>query len=202
MAAALAVGLLLLAALALVAFAERPGRLRGRLGRPAGQAVGAYDPGRELRAQRRAERLLEACVEREAWEMYRELGFIRVWGGLAGSGRAPAVEYAYLLYPHKPLVAFIPQTAEVIGEYCVSFPAQAGGPLPAADDLLAKWLYLRADEEGLLQRANVHLFGTRHDPARVEADIRRLRAFERSWQARLHRPGREGSVPGGEPTAV
>jgi len=163
-----------------------------------------YDPGRELRAQRRAERLLRSCVDAEAWAMYRELGFIRVWGGLAGTGRAaPAAEYAYLIYPHKPIVAFLPQTGAVIAEYCVTFPRQdLPTPLPAGDDVLAKWLLLRADERALLGQANLHLPGTQHDPARLQADLRRLRAFDRSWAARPQPTGGEGSVPGGEPTAV
>jgi len=200
LAAAVTVAVVFLLGLVWLLYGDRLAALRRRWRREA--PVPAYDPGGELRAQRRAERLLRSCVDPESWAMYRELGFIRVWGGLGASGKAPAAEYAYLLYPHKPLVAFLPQTGTVIGEYCVRFPGGRQRPLPAADDLLAKWLLLRADEEGLLNKAHVHLFGTQHDPARVEADLRRLRAFERSWQAQLQRRGREGNVPGGEPTAV
>ena len=43
----------------------------------------AYDPGRERRAEQRARELLRSCVNDEEWEMYRDLGFIRVWGGQA-----------------------------------------------------------------------------------------------------------------------
>ena len=48
--------------------------------------------------------------------MYRDLGFIRVWGGQAGLPADAArdlrgVPYAYLVYPHKPIVAYLPQTA-------------------------------------------------------------------------------------------
>ncbi|HEX3511500.1 MAG TPA: hypothetical protein VHT27_10435, partial [Solirubrobacteraceae bacterium] len=39
-----------------------------------------YDPGRELRAEQRARDLLRSCVDREDWEMYRDLGFMRVYG--------------------------------------------------------------------------------------------------------------------------
>src|SRR4051795_1384518 len=42
-----------------------------------------YDPGRERRAEQRARELLRSCVNAEEWDMYRDLGFIRVWGGLA-----------------------------------------------------------------------------------------------------------------------
>ncbi len=39
-----------------------------------------YDPGRERRAEQRARELLRSCVNEEEWAMYRDLGFIRVWG--------------------------------------------------------------------------------------------------------------------------
>ncbi len=68
--------------------------------------------------------------------MYRDLGFIRVWGGQSrepsakGPGRDPSgVPYAYLIYPHKPIVAFLPQTARLLNEYCVEFPDE---PRPTA----------------------------------------------------------------------
>ena len=44
-------------------------------------ARGDYDPGRELRAEQRARALLRSCVNEEEWAMYRDLGFLRVWGG-------------------------------------------------------------------------------------------------------------------------
>ena len=42
-----------------------------------------YDPGRERRAEQRARALLHSCVNEEEWAMYRDLGFIRVWGSQA-----------------------------------------------------------------------------------------------------------------------
>ena len=57
--------------------------------------------------------------------MYRELGFVRVWGAAAdgASGtRTGEAEYAYLIYPHRPIVAYIPQTGQLLGEYCVDVP--------------------------------------------------------------------------------
>ena len=62
--------------------------------------------------------------------MYRDLGFLRVWGGLARrcparrSGATPpaGAPYAYLVYPHKPIVAYLPQTRELLNEYCVAVP--------------------------------------------------------------------------------
>ena len=59
--------------------------------------------------------------------MYRDLGFLRVWGRLAdGPGQpgraAEGAPYAYLVYPHKPIVAYLPQTRELLSEYCVAVP--------------------------------------------------------------------------------
>src|SRR4051812_5883824 len=66
----------------------------------------ASAPGRERRAEQRARALLKSCVNAEEWGMYRDLGFIRVWG----RQRADGPEYASLIYPHKPIVAYLPQT--------------------------------------------------------------------------------------------
>ncbi|MEA2231152.1 MAG: hypothetical protein QOD83_968, partial [Solirubrobacteraceae bacterium] len=74
--------------------------------------VDGYDPGRERRAEQRARTLLRSCVNEEEWAMYRDLGFIRVWGALSeGPGRDKSgrgAPYAYLIYPHKPIVAYLP----------------------------------------------------------------------------------------------
>src|SRR5207249_2834782 len=81
-----------------------------------------YDPGRERRAEQRARSLLRSCVNDEEWAMYRDLGFIRVWGTQADGPGAWRALYAYLIYPHKPIVAYLPQTRELLNEYCVEFP--------------------------------------------------------------------------------
>ena len=86
-----------------------------------------YDPGRERRAEQRARELLKSCVNDEEWGMYADLGFIRVWGGQSGLPADAArdlrgVPYAYLVYPHKPIVAYLPQTGQLLNEYCVEFP--------------------------------------------------------------------------------
>ena len=69
--------------------------------------------------------------------MYRDLGFIRVWG----KGSSDGVEYAYLVYPHKPIVAYLPQTGVLLNEYCVEFPDETrpygSSRLPDSDDVLA-----------------------------------------------------------------
>src|SRR5437762_7103465 len=92
-----------------------------------------HDPGRERRAEQRARELLRSCVNEEEWAMYRDLGFIRVPGRLP-SGRLREVQdpdggppgrtppYGYLIYPHKPIVAYVPKTRRLLSEYCVEFP--------------------------------------------------------------------------------
>src|SRR5512145_1754138 len=68
---------------------------------------------RRRREQRRAGELLKSCVNEEEWAMYRDLGFLRVWGGQSdpdGPSELRGVDYAYLIYPHKPIVAYLPQT--------------------------------------------------------------------------------------------
>jgi hypothetical protein len=135
-----------------------------------------HDPGREHRAEQRARKLLRSCVEAHEWAMYRDLGFLRVWGG-AGEGQA------YLIYPHQPIVSYAPQTGTPLGEHCVAFPDRSSlnenTCLPDADDVLAKWMALQADEHALLARANTHLPGRQVDLRMVRSDLRRLAAWER-----------------------
>jgi hypothetical protein len=156
--------------------------------------LGLYDPGRERRAEQRARELLRSCVNDEEWDMYRDLGFIRVDGRHARreadspKRRAP---YAYLVYPHKPIVAYVPATGQLLSEYCVEFPDLTGeggqARLPASDDVLAKWMALTSDEARVIRRANMHLVGRQLDPARVRRDLWRLAEWER-------RRGAHGSV--------
>ena len=111
--------------------------------------------------------------------MYRDLGFIRVWGGAdlraqpARPGRetSRASPYAYLIYPHKPIVAYLPQTGRLLNEYCVEFPDESKpygcARLPDSDDVLAKWMALKGDERRLITAANMHLPGRQVDPRHV-----------------------------------
>jgi hypothetical protein len=153
-------------------------RARSRESAPLG-----YDPGRERRAEQRARELLRSCVEQRDWAMYRNLGFLRVWGG--GGERSPTAgaPYAYLIYPHKPLVAYVPQTGALLNEYCVAFPDHTrpygSARLPDSDDVLAKWMALQADERGLIDHANMHLPGRQVDPEQVKRDLARLTRWER-----------------------
>jgi hypothetical protein len=187
--------LLALAATALVALAllsdliiprleEAWGRHRAR--RRRAPAV-LFDPGRERRAEQRARELLHSCVNEEEWAMYRDLGFIRVWGSQAqgphesdATGGAP---YAYLIYPHKPIVAYLAQTHRLLSEYCVEFQDDTrpygSARLPDSDDVLAKWMALTGDERRLIATANMHLPGRQLDPAHVTRDLWRLAQWER-----------------------
>jgi hypothetical protein len=145
-----------------------------------------HDPGRERRAEQRARELLRSCVNEEEWAMYRDLGFVRVAGRLARrAGEAAAQEpaYAYLVYPHKPIVAYVPASGRLLSEYCVEFPDLTGSAerarLPASDDVLAKWMALTSDEARVIGRANMHLVGRQLDPSRVRRDLWRLAEWER-----------------------
>jgi hypothetical protein len=185
-------------------------RVRSALARRARRRVPepSYDPGRELRAEQRARELLRSCVNEEEWAMYRDLGFLRVWSppggawagdgvrrgearGAAGDGAArearashgaTEARYAYLLYPHKPIVAYVPQTGALLNEYCVAFPDHTrpygSARLPDADDVLAKWMALTADERRLIADANMHLPGRQVDPEQVREDLERLARWE------------------------
>jgi hypothetical protein len=149
-----------------------------------------YDPGRELRAEQRARELLRSCVNEEEWTMYRDLGFLRVWGATATDG-APRAPYAYLIYPHRPIVAYLPQSGALLNEYCVAFPDHTrpygSTRLPDADDVLAKWMALTADERRLVADANMHLPGRQVDPDQVRDDLARLGRWEHERAG--HAPG-------------
>jgi len=188
-------------------------RRRLRKLRAAGEVPAAYDPGRERRAEQRARELLKSCVSEEEWSMYRDLGLIRVWGGdAAGPGGRPTardlrgVPYAYLVYPHKPVVAYLPQTGEVLNEYCVEFPDETrpygSSRLPDSDDVLAKWMALKGDERRLIAEANMHLPGRQVDTKQVQRDLWRLGQWERErLTAARRRAGRDdaGARPAKRP---
>jgi hypothetical protein len=156
------------------------------------------DPGRERRAEQRARELLRSCVNDEEWAMYRDLGFIRVWGGESGASGEEVlardlrgVPYAYLVYPHRPIVAYLPQTGRLLNEYCVEFPDDTrpygSARLPDSDDVLAKWMALKGDERRLISAANMHLPGRQIDPRQLQRDIWRLGRWERERLEQAHR---------------
>jgi hypothetical protein len=180
----------LVAPLVAPALVERRRERRARHGGGGPDELVLYDPGRERRAELRARELLRSCVNAEEWGMYRDLGFIRVAGRHArrDADRAPGPAYAYLIYPHKPIVAYLPASGRLLSEYCVEFPDLSGGGgasrLPASDDVLAKWMALTSDEDRVIRRANMHLIGRQLDPARVRRDLWRLAEWERRRQRR------------------
>jgi hypothetical protein len=160
-----------------------------------------YDPGRERRAEQRARQLLKSCVNEEEWGMYRDLGFIRVWGRQAegpGGHDTLGAPYAYLVYPHKPILAYLPQTGRLLSEYCVEFPDETrpyGSPrLPDSDDALAKWMALTGDERRVVSAANMHLPGRQIDPKSAQRDLWRLRQWEREWARREERAARQSTT--------
>jgi len=177
---------------------RRRERARARRRARAAGAPVPYDPGRERRAEQRARELLKSCVNEEEWAMYRDLGFIRVWGGESRepNGKGPGrdlkgVPYAYLIYPHKPIVAYLPQTGRLLNEYCVEFPDESkpygSARLPDSDDVLAKWMALKGDERRLITAANMHLPGRQVDPRQLQRDIWRLGRWERERLERSRR---------------
>ena len=179
---------LIAVALAMPTFVRVGGSLRkrrSRARRALQPGLPLYDPGRERRAEQRARELLRSCVNEEEWAMYRDLGFIRVFGRHARRKADAGADapYAYLVYPHKPLVAYLPESGKLLSEYCVEFPDLTGagprGRLPASDDVLAKWMALTSSEERVIRRANMHLVGRQLDPARIRRDLWRLAEWER-----------------------
>ena len=175
--AALLVALAFLAALAFGPDARRALRLRAVARRSPRRP--AFDPGREHRAERKARELLRSVVGDDVYAMYRDLGFIGVdGGGDASSG------YGYLVYPHRPIVAYEARSGELLNEYCVVFPDESDpaldSRLPDSDDVLAKWMALSGDERRLIADANMHAPGRQIDPMQVRRDLLRLR----SWQTR------------------
>jgi hypothetical protein len=115
----------------------------------------------------------------------------------AGSARAP--RYAYLIYPHKPIVAYLPETGTMLSEYCVTFPDRSrpygSERLPDSDDVLAKWVALTADEHRLIADANMHLPGRQLDPERVRRDLDRLACWEHERRQRGGQESGEVSEP-------
>lgn len=179
----------------------RPAHLRGlrlRRGRRALPSWVRESPVSPHEADRRSLALLRSVVNPDEWEMFRQLGFICVTGRRGPrSGRPPGgpPRYRYLIYPHLPVVALLPRSMAPVREYCVQFPdrdAAGGTPLlPEGDDVLAKWMTLRADEDRLLSYANIGNAGCQVPLSRIERDLKRL---ER-WHAR-RRARQNGGSPG------
>jgi hypothetical protein len=146
---------------------------RRRLDRPHPR-LADRDSERDARAERRARELLREVAGEEAYEMYSQLGFIAAEAGEDDG-------YGYLIYPHRPIVAYDAASGELLSEYCVRFPdgsePDAGEWLPDADDVLAKWIALHGDERRLIGESNMHLPGRQLDPGMVRRDLEVARAW-------------------------
>jgi len=116
--------------------------------------------------------------------MFRDLGFICLTGRRAGTRAFSLPRYRYMVYPHLPVVALLPRSLAPVREYCIQFPETSPDvpepALPVGDDILAKWMTIRADEDRLLAFANVANAGCQIPLSTIERDIRR---YER-WRAR------------------
>lgn len=156
---------------------------------------------RRSRAEGTARELLRTCLDEEGWAMYRDLGFVRVWGGEgrapAPSGRrpAPGVAYAYLVYPHRPLVVFLPQTTTLLGECRVQLAGlDPENPLVPSDDVLAHWMALTQDERGVVASGRIGFPGTELSRRAIRRDLWRLREWERERTERALGPVRAGRL--------
>lgn len=171
--------------------------------------------GRDGRIARRrgestARELLRTCLDDDDWAMYRDLGFVRVWGGggrppaPAGRRPAPGVAYAYLVSPHRPHVVYLPQTSTLLGECRVELAGlDPDAPLVATDDVLAHWMALTQDERGVIASSHIAFPGTELSRRALRRDIWRLREWERERTERalgVVRPGRLARVVRGRAT--
>ncbi len=104
----------------------------------------------------------------------------------------------------------MPQTGALLNEYCVAFPDDTrpygSARLPDADDVLAKWMALNADERRLIEEANMHLPGRQLDPQRISRDLARLARWERERQGTGARRGAradgDAHEDGGDATGI
>jgi hypothetical protein len=126
------------------------------------------DPAAARKAEGRARELLRSAAGETALAMYQELGFVAV------AGRDP--RYGFLIYAQRPIVSFDADAGEPLSEHCVRFQegGARSGTLPDADDVLAKWLAVSADERRVLADANLDPPGRQLDPAQVRRDLRKL----------------------------
>ncbi len=126
------------------------------------------DSARDAAAEARARELLRSVAGDELADFYETHSFLHVEG--EGDG------YGYIIYPHRPVVTYDAGSGEPLSELCVRFPDSqsrdgAGEWLPGADDVLAKWIALRADERTLVAEANLHRLGVQLDPEMVRRDL-------------------------------
>ncbi len=119
-------------------------------------------------AEARARELLASVVSAEEFDLYERLGFLSVPGSNPN--------YAWLVYPYRPLIAYDTASGELLSEFCIRF-ADDGERLPPADDVLARWMTLRSRERELIAASNLNPPGAQVDPAQARSDIARIRAL-------------------------
>ena len=154
--------------------ARRRGRAARRRRRDAAGGADRLRPGRERRAEQRARQLLRSCVNDEEWAMYRDLGFIRVAGpppaARSPRGRRRRPPYAYLVYPHKPIVAYVPETRAAAERVLRRVP----GPHRRRHRLAAARLRRRAGQvDGADLRREPRDRPGQHAPGRAASSTRR-----------------------------
>ncbi len=135
----------------------------------AGGSYGSPLSDEERAADRRAEALLADAAGDEVLAMWRRLGFLNFEAG----------DYGYLIYAHRPLVAYDKRTGEPLSEFCVRFE-DADERLPDADDVLAKWMALRADEKLVIGESNIDPIGSQLDPTQIRRDLHKLALWNAS----------------------
>ena len=114
---------------------------------------------------------MRTVIPAEDCRAYEELGFISVPGrGDPGSG------YAYLVYPHRPLVAYETATGRLLTEYCVGF-ATAASAFPMPTTCSPSGSPLRGGERELIATANLNPPGHQIDPGHLRRDLARLSAW-------------------------
>lgn len=156
--------------------------------RPRG--AGLRDPLGTRAAERAGREILEGLLDADDRAMYAELGHVRVQGrrragppGAEHHATISGASYAYLVSPHRPVVAYLPQTGTPIAEYRMPRPDRHGvDRLAAADDVVASVLLLRDDEDRLVRISAAERPGRSLARDRVVRDLWRLRL----WEAERH----------------
>ena len=171
--------------------------------------LGGYDPGRERRAEQRAAPAAALVRQRRGVgdvprpRLHPRLGRLADGSAARAASRRPrpARPTPTSIYPHKPIVAYLPQTGRLLNEYCVEFPDETrpygSARLPDSDDVLAKWMALTGDERRLIASANMHLPGRQVDPKQVRRDLWRLQPVGARAPRTPRRAGASGARDAG-----
>jgi hypothetical protein len=133
--------------------------------------------------EQKARGLLRSCLETRQWAMYCELGFVRVYSSAASPLAGQDDRRAYLIYPHRPILSYVPAKNRPLSEHHIVF-GRAGArrlplhPLCASDDVLCKWMALTANEHRLLCVATGARPGSGLKLAKVHRDLGHLARWD------------------------